>query len=291
MRVLVTGATGFVGASVLRALARKGHEAIAAMRRSGDAVLRNCETVAWDIGEARRPVPGLTGVDAIVHAAQSRNYRAFPADGAEMFRVNVAGAWTLLDYAVEMGVSRFCMLSSGAVYQPFLGELREDASLAPADFLGATKLAAEILARSYEARLAISVLRLFFPYGPGQRNRLVPHIIERVRTGEPVQLCSDGQGLWIAPTHVEDIAEVVVTAVEEGWTGTMNVGSPQVVSLRHLAALIGEAVGRPPIFETTDRQSIRIAPVLDRLKEKFDLGRFTLLERAVHAVAAQQTEA
>jgi nucleoside-diphosphate-sugar epimerase len=289
--VLVTGATGFVGASVLRALARRGHEAIAAVRRSDDAALRGCETVVWDIGEARRPVPGPIGVDAIVHAAQSRNYRAFPADGAEMFRVNVAGAWTLLDYAVETGASRFCMLSSGAVYQPFLGELREEASLAPADFLGATKLAAEILARSYEARLAISVLRLFFPYGPGQRNRLVPHIIERVRRGEPVQLCSDGQGLWIAPTHVEDIAEVVVTAVEEGWTGTTNVGSPQVVSLRQLAELIGEAVGRRPTFETTDRQSVRIAPALDRLKEKFDLGRFTPLERAIQAVAAQQTDA
>ena len=256
MRVLVTGATGFVGGYVLRTLARNGHEPVAAVR-GREAAVGGCETVVWDLGEARRPIPDPPGIDAIVHAAQSRNYRAFPADGAEMFRVNVAGSWTLLDYAAEVGVSHFCMLSSGAVYQPFRGELREDAPLTPADFLGATKLAAEVLARSYEERFAISVLRLFFPYGPGQKNRLVPHIIERVRSGTPVELCSDGEGLWIAPTYVEDLAEIVVAALEGGWTGTMNVGSPEVISLRQLAESIGAAVGQRPIFETTDREFVR----------------------------------
>jgi UDP-glucose 4-epimerase len=290
VRVLVTGATGFIGASLLRALARKGHEAIAAVRRH-DADVRGCETVVWDIGEARRPIPVPFGVDAIVHAAQSRNYRALPADGSEMFRVNVAGAWALLDYAAEIGVSRFCMLSSGAVYQPFRGELREDAPVAPTDFLGATKLAAEVLARPYEGRFAISVLRLFFPYGPGQRNRLVPDIVERVRAGKPVQLSSDGEGVRIAPTYVEDIAEIVVAAVTEGWTGTMNVASPQVMSLRELAELIGEVVCRAPIFETTDRETIRIVPVLDRLKANFDIGRFTPFELALRRIAAHLADA
>jgi UDP-glucose 4-epimerase len=290
VRVLVTGASGFIGACVVQALAREGHEIIAAVRRR-DAEMRGCQTVVWNIGEARRPVPVPLGVDAIVHAAQSRNYRALSVDGSEMFRVNVAGAWAVLDYAAEVGVSRFCMLSSGAVYQPFRGELREDAPLAPTDFLGASKLAAEVLARPYEGRFAVSVLRLFFPYGAGQRNRLVPDIVERVRAGIPVQLSSDGEGLRITPTYVQDIAEIVVAAVTDGWTGTVNVASPQVMSLRELAELAGEAVGRSPIFETTDREPLRIAPALDRLKTNFDFERFTPIRIALRRVAAHWAKA
>ena len=285
MRVLVTGATGFIGAAVIRALARKGHEVIAVVRRH-DAEMRGCETVTWDLVQAKRPRPLPDKVDAIVHAAQSRNYRAVPPDRADMFHVNVAATYTLLDYAVDVGVSRFCLFSTGTVYEPYRGELREDAALAPAGFLGATKLAAEVLARPYAGSFALSVLRLFFPYGPGQKNRLIPDIIERVRTGSPVQLAADGEGLWIAPTYVEDIAEITATAVIDGWTGTINVASPQIISLRELAGSVGRIVGRLPVFEMTDRESVRIVPVLDRLSKHFDLRRFTPIETALPRVIA-----
>jgi UDP-glucose 4-epimerase len=95
----------------------------------------------------------------------------------------------------------------------------------------------------------------------------------------------------IAPTYVEDIAEIVVAAVTEGWTGTMNVASPQVMSLRELAELIGEVVGRPPIFETTDRETFRITPVLDRLRANFDFGRFTPFGVALRRIAAHLADA
>jgi UDP-glucose 4-epimerase len=274
MRVLVTGASGFVGRSVVRALAREGHDAIAAVRRH-DPDLPACETVVWDIGRARRPVPLPSKVDAIVHAAQSRNYRSFPTDIDELFRVNVAGARTLLDYGVDTGVSRFCLLSSGTVYEPYRGELREEAALAPTSFLGASKLAAEILAGPYQGKMALSVLRLFFPYGPGQTGRLIPDIIERVRTGRAVELSADGNGLRIAPTHVSDLAEIAVAAVAEGWTGTMNVASPHTISLRELAELAGKLLGLRPVFEMTDREAIWITPVLERLMAHFDMSAFT----------------
>jgi UDP-glucose 4-epimerase len=285
VRVLVTGATGFIGAPILRALARKGHEPIAVVRHR-DAEVQGCQSLVWDVAEERRPATPPPRVDAIVHAAQSRNYHAFPTDGCEMFRVNVAGTWALLDYAVETGVSRFCLLSSGTVYEPYRGELGEEAPLAPTSFLGATKLAAEALARPYQRHLALSVLRLFFPYGPGQTKRLIPDIIGRVRTGRPVELSSDGEGLRIVPTYVDDIVDVVVAAVAEGWTGTMNVASPRVVSLRELADAIGTLVGQRPVFEITNRENIRIVPPLDRLKAHFDMARFTPLESALGHVVA-----
>jgi UDP-glucose 4-epimerase len=287
MRVLVTGASGFVGRSVVRALACEGHAPIAAVRRH-DADLPACETVVWDIGRATRPIPLPPKIDAIVYAAQSRNYRSFPADIDELFRVNVAGACTLLDYAVDTGVSRFCLLSSGTVYEPYRGELREEAALAPTSFLGASKLAAEVLAGPYQGKVALSVLRLFFPYGPGQTGRLIPDIIERVRTGRAVELSADGDGLRIAPTYVSDLAEIVMAAVTEGWTGTMNVASPHAISLRELAELAGKLIGLRPVFEMTDRQATWITPVLDRLKAHFDMSAFTPIEDGLARTLADE---
>jgi nucleoside-diphosphate-sugar epimerase len=290
MRVLVTGATGFVGAPLMRALARHGHVPVAALRRH-DTNPGQFEQVVWDLADAGEPASSLSGIDAIVHAAQSRNYRAFPGDAPEMFRINVAGTCNLLDYAARAGISRFCLLSSGTVYEPYLGGMHEEAALAPTSFLGATKLASEILARPYEKSLSLSILRLFFPYGRGQRDRLVPDIIGRVRGGKPVQLSADGEGLRLCPTYVEDIADVIVAAVAEGWSGVTNVASPQVVSLRDLAQAIGEAVGRLPAFEVDNRPSLHVVPALDRLKARYEMSRFTPLASGLREVVAELVHA
>jgi nucleoside-diphosphate-sugar epimerase len=274
----------------MRALVRHGHEPVAAVRQA-DVDVGGRERVVWDLVDAKWPTPAPTRIDAVVHAAQSRNFRAFPSDSREMYGVNVGGTCALLDYTMRVGIPRFCLLSSGTVYEPYGGELREDAALAPTSFLGATKLASEILAHPYERHLTLSVLRLFIPYGPGQRNRLIPDIIERVRDGRPVQLSSDGDGLRLSPTYVEDIAEVIVAALTEGWSGVTNVASPQIVCLRDLAELIGEVVGRRPEFEIDDRPCVAIVPALDRLKARYEMSSFTPLACGLRKAVADRVNA
>ena len=283
MRVLVTGATGFICTSLLDVLTREGHETIAVVRHR-DAVVKRSATVIWDIGDGQLPHSLPQKVDAVVHAAQSRRYREFPADSSEMFRVNVAGSWSVFDYAVQAKAEHFCLLSSGTVYEPYRGPLTEDGALAPPSFLGATKLAAEILAHPYRGLFDLSILRLFAPYGPGQEARLVPDIIRRVRTGMPVQLAADGEGPWFTPTFVDDIAKIVTAAISESWTGTINVASPGIVSLRHLAEAIGRVLGTRPIFDITDREPLRIVPSLERLSTHYEMTRFTPLESALTRV-------
>jgi UDP-glucose 4-epimerase len=282
VRVLVTGATGFVCAAVVRALAVRGHETIALIRRDV-AVPYAAASVIWDF-DCPRPERLPREIDAIVHGAQSRRHRSLPADGSAMFSVNVAGTWSMLGYAASIGVRRFCLLSSGTVYEPYRGSLDEAAPVAPTSFLGATKLAAEVLARPYASMFDLSVLRLFAPYGPGQRDRLVPDIVERVRTGRAVELAADGEGLWLTPTHLDDIAEIVATAVNDGWDGTINVAAPQIVSLRQLAETIGVLVGRSPVLEVTSREPLTLNPTIDRLAARFDLARFRSLEDGLRSM-------
>lgn len=286
MRVMVTGASGFIGTPLVRMLARQGHEIIEVLRATDSGAGHPPSSIVWDISRRERPQNLPSRVDAIVHLAQARNYRAFPTSAADMFLVNVHGTAALLDYAAEIGARRFCFVSSGTVYEPYRGELTEDAALDPPSYLGASKLAAEILARPYSSLFELSILRLFFPYGPGQRDRLVPDLIHRVRNGVPVQLTSDGEGLRLVPTFVEDIAEIISASAAEGWSGTFNVASPTPVSIRALAEAIGDCVGRKPVFELTEGTPPVVVPSVDRLRSRFDFARFTPLQQGLARVLA-----
>jgi nucleoside-diphosphate-sugar epimerase len=269
MKLLVTGATGFVGSAFVALLRRRRHEVVALVRPGAAAAIPGC--LEWEAGD---PLSLPVGFDAVVHLAQSRVYRSFPADAPEMFRVNVAATERLLEAAVAARIKRFCLVSSGAVYEPFTGPITEDAALAPEGYLGASKLAAEVVARPYAALMRLAVLRLFFPYGPGQTMRLVPDLIGRVREGRAVTVGADGHGMRLSPTHVDDVCEALLAAVEQQWTGTLNVAAPIELSIREMADAIGSALGRSPVFETGATPSLRVVPDTKRLAAVYNLARF-----------------
>jgi UDP-glucose 4-epimerase len=287
MRVVVTGASGFIGSRLVRKLSQMGHEIFCVRRHGGGGPSCGVD-VLWDLACPVMPQDLPARIDAVAHLAQARNYRNFPGDAVEMFRVNVAGTAALLEYAHRARASVFCLISSGTVYEPYSGEIGEEAAVAPTRYLGASKLAAEILSRPYADLFAVGILRLFFPYGPGQRERLVPDLIERIRNDLPVRLASDRDGLRLAPTFVDDIADVIIAALTQNWHGTFNVAGPEVVSLRELAETIGRAIGRQSTFEITDQEASVIVPKLDRLAARLDLNRFTPLEEGIRQTVMSQ---
>jgi UDP-glucose 4-epimerase len=282
VRVLVTGATGFVGRALMRRLAAAGHEAIPVTR--GPAEGRGA--VRWDLGTEPAPASLPERIDAIVHAAQARNYRAFPGDAAEMFAVNAAATFALLDYAVRAGASRFCLLSTGTVYEPFDRGLGEDAPLAPTSMLGATKLAAEVIARPYAALFPLAVLRIFTPYGPGQTGRLIPNLIDRVRDGVAVQLSADGHGMRLAPIYVDDLCAMIVAGLDARWSGVFNVAAPQATTIHGVAEAVGRILGVAPWFETGAGAALDLAPPVDRLGQLFDLETLLPLEEGLRRTVA-----
>lgn len=252
--VLVTGVPGVTGSSLCAVLSNR-YEVHAVSRRRAPANI--AASITWhqiDLTQTdfTRQLPDR--VDAVVHLAQSRRFREFPAGIHDVFGVNVAAVVRLLDWARGAGARHVTIASSGSVYPPSRGVLRETDALAPRaiGFYAATKVAAELLASAYVGEFIVTVLRPFFIYGPGQDEAmLVPRLIRSVRNGEPVRL-SGSDGFRFTPTHVSDVVRAVAASLDAQDSHIINIGGPQVLTLRDACDVIGNAMSIEPVFERAE---------------------------------------
>jgi nucleoside-diphosphate-sugar epimerase len=205
-RVLVTGASGFVGRHVLErglALGVRLH----ALSRSE----HHADGVEWWRGDlldadAIKKILSAVRPHSIIHLAASGVEHG--ADRVrDVFSVNVEGLAVLLDAVKDAGINPHVVIAgSGFEYAPQDRPLREDDPLVPNSIYGVSKVAATHLARIYGTTIPITVLRLFSLYGPGEQEpRVVPYVVAQVKRGLPVELTPGEQVR--AYTYVVDAAE------------------------------------------------------------------------------------
>jgi nucleoside-diphosphate-sugar epimerase len=193
-RVLVTGATGFVGRHVVESFAGDGMKVRALSRRPGGFAANVEVAVAGDILHRDAIRAAVAGVTSIVHLAGRAHAKPEGKDdpGSECRRINVDGTALLLEEAASAGVERLILASSvKAVASESAVALSPDTPPQPTDAYGESKLEAERLVKVASARAGIhsTILRLPVIYGPGMKANMAA-LFGAVDRGFPLPLAS-----------------------------------------------------------------------------------------------------
>jgi nucleoside-diphosphate-sugar epimerase len=240
VRIIVTGATGFLGGALIRYLNARGVDVLAIGRdRAKLAALDalGVRTLALDLCSSA-PAPRLEG-DAFVHCAA---LSAPWGSSAAFHRANVVGTRTALDLARTAGARRFVHISTPSVYFRFRDQLdvREDMALPPpVNDYAATKREAEGLVLA-AGDLDPIILRPRGLYGPGDTT-LLPRLIAAARK-RPLPLMNGGRAATDL-TFVEDVVEAAWAAVHAAPNPALrifNVSGGEALSVRDIAERAGE---------------------------------------------------
>jgi len=243
MTIAVFGARGFIGSRLVSALTRGGHDVVA---------ISSAET--FDAASGLVTPPSIAVVEAVVYLSQSPRYRELPQQAAHVWGVNVTSALRAAEWARRCGTKQFVYASTGTVYAPAFAPHRESDPVRRDGGYALSKIHAEEALHQFDGQMRMALARCFSVYGPGQRDKLIPNLIARVRSGAAVELQphpyqpDDGDGVRLSLIHVDDAVRVFVRLIESGCSGPINVASDQVLSIRAIADTIGAGIATAPRY-------------------------------------------
>ena len=286
MKIFINGAAGYVGARLVRHLACE-HKVTAC-----DIVPME-EIPCVDFISAEPEVSKqdwvgmLSGHDVVVNLAQYPGYKDFPDKAEEIFETNTRLALKILDAARLSDLKSAILFSSGGIYGLGKEKFHELDKLNPLDFYLATKAMSELIARKYRPFFGVHIVRPFFIYGPSQRGKLIPNLIERVKMGLPVFINGKEDGGSINPIYIDDVIKLTDSLLKIiPGSATVNFAGPDVVSIRQIIEMIGEITGIRPVVERKEESPAfdivadiaRIAQISDISLKPFREGLIETIE-------------
>lgn len=296
MKILVTGASGFIGGKTLAPLVANGHDVIAVTSNPDKAFPEGVTPLVLNLFDHVAVKSALTDLkpDGLMHFA---------------WQAVVGGLWTapgnldwvknsmnLVEAFVEAGGSRVVASGSCGEYDWSAGLCHEDHTpLTPNTFYGSCKHALQTLMGSYCKNNDVSFAwgRSFFVYGPGEhQSRLGASVVKSILSGEPA-LCSHGMQLrdYI---HVQDLADAYVALFDSKLDGTYNLATGQAIRVKDLIEALAKAAGRPDLVKLGARGAPAYEPpliVADMYKTREALDwspTFTLESGAEDTVASMR---
>jgi nucleoside-diphosphate-sugar epimerase len=249
-RVLVTGATGFIGRHALKPLMHRGFE-VHAVRHAKPATLEGVTWYEADLLDESAVVTLMRSLKPshLLHFAWyalPQDYRESPAN----LRWCQAGIELLRQFA-EHGGRRAVFAGSCFEYDLRWGLCSEELTPSvPATLYGTCKNALRQVALEFSRRAGLSAAwgRIFYLYGPHEApERLVPAVVRALLRGERAK-CTHGRQIRDF-LHVEDVADAFAALLDNALEGTVNIGSGEPITVRSLVERIAEIMGRPELVD------------------------------------------
>lgn len=250
-RVLVTGATGFIGSHSLRPLLQRGYEVHAVSSKTGVAA---DTTVTWHQADLFDPVSSAR----LLEKARPTHmlHLAWYVVPGKLIASDLNFDWVrssieLLKLFQQQGGRRIVMPGTSYEYDWSYGYCHETRTpTVPNTVYGACKHALDVMAQAFcrSHQLSYGWPRMFFLYGPNEHpDRLVSSVIRSVLKGQEAR-CSHGRQIRDY-LHVQDVADAIVSILDSAVEGPINIGSGTAVTLRDIIVTIGRTLGREDLLK------------------------------------------
>ena len=255
MKVVLTGATGFIGKPGLELLLKHGHEVLALSRQADTSSFHGGkESLRWHVCDLAVPETWQQAVrdfapDGCLHLA----WEGIPDYGLDQSLRNLTMGSRLVDGLIQSGCSHFVMSGSCWEYGKVSGLVREEMDSVEPGVFAASKNAlrgiAEALCRGSGASMAWG--RVFYPYGPAQKSvSLLPTVCRAISEGKPPSLKTPGAANDFL--YVDDTAEALILLLEKKASGIYNIGFGKPEAVGKMADMLLALVGREAMFNLTE---------------------------------------
>lgn len=254
-RVLVTGATGFIGSHVVAGLMGRPSPIRVLVRRKDDVekFAKTIEVIQGDVLDYDVLRSAMQDVRVIFHFAGVGSPSSPQDELSRILETNITGTLNVLRAAVEAGAERLIFASSASVYGRLSStSLSENMVPQPLSVYAVSKLSAEHLCgvTHHAAGLETVALRYFNVYGPGEdrdglSTKLIPTLLKKLLKNEPITLF--GNGFQTRDfVHIDDVVNATIRAADSSGIGhsVINIGSGEMRTVFDVVETISERLGK-----------------------------------------------
>lgn len=281
MKILITGANGFLGQHLVKRLLEETTHLIIATGKGEQRTpfqSTSLEYVPLDLcdGVAVHHLMDMLRPDLVVHCAAMTQADECELNEVACWNINVTATRFLIDAAKKIG-ARFILLSTDFVFDGAAGPYRETDTASPVSYYGSSKVAAEKAVE--ESGLNSSIVRTCLVYGDvvtGTRNNIVTWVKDNLQQGKPIKVVSDQ---WRTPTYVEDLSGGILMLIDKEASGIFHISGEELLSPHEMAIATADHLGLDKsLIEKVDastfsqpaKRPARTGFVID--KAKADLG-------------------
>lgn len=256
MKILLTGAAGFIGSHLLHELIKNGHEVTILLRKSSDtwritSVLKKThrieETELEHYFSSNKP-------DTVFHFATYYVKTHKPDDVSKMVDSNIRLPSIILELAHQFGTKNFINIGTCFEYSQSLKKISENTPTDPYNLYASTKVAFEKILEFYasQEKMRAITLRLFYPYGEKDNVKVIPLMVKSLLSNEKIVISKGEQNLDYL--YVGDIVEACMKSLEfinsdkYKQYEIFNIGEGKAKQLKQIADILNKLHGKELIF-------------------------------------------